>query len=167
MSEHRQAIDALRAQFEQWEAALARLGEPRILAPTLPDGQSVKAIVGHLHAWQQLSVARLEAAQADTAPHMPAWLEGGDPEEDAATDRYNARIAALFRDRPWPEVHAAWREGFLRLLALAEALPVATLLDSARFPWLNGYAPLAVLQGSHEHHVEHLDELLAWEAAQA
>jgi hypothetical protein len=35
------------------------------------------------------------------------------------------------------------------------------MFDTKRYPWLGGYALSAVLEGSLEHHREHLDQALA------
>jgi hypothetical protein len=75
------------------------------------------------------------------------------------TDPHNARIYAIYHDRPWASVYHAWREGFQRFLALAEAIPEEDLLATGRYPWLEGYALIAVLEGSYEHHEEHMKGL--------
>lgn len=161
MSEKQRAVAALREEFERWEALLAGLSPAQLDAPLLSDGQSVKDTIGHLHGWQQLSVARFEAARLGREPLLPDWLGGGDPEAEEDLDRFNATIAAGYADQPWPAVHERWRTGYRRLLELAEATPEAELLEAGRYPWLNGYALIAVLDGSYEHHrVDHREPLL-------
>jgi hypothetical protein len=60
-------------------------------------------------------------------------------------------------------VHQVWRDGFLRLLELAAAIPEQDLLDTKKYPWLKGYALFDVLKGSYEHHhIDHLEPLQAW-----
>jgi hypothetical protein len=158
MDDKERALADLRAIYEQWKAFVARLREPELIEP-LPGGLSVKDVLAHLRAWQQVSIARLEAAQFGREPVMPGWPVG-DPDEESQTDENNARIYATYRTQSWAEVYRAWRDGFLRLLALAETLPAADLLDRAKFPWLNGYAPIDVLRGSYEHHCEHMEDLI-------
>lgn len=158
MTEKAKALADLRDIFNCWKSLTARLREPELTAP-VAGGWSVKDVVAHLRGWQQLSVARLEAAQWERAPALPGWLAGGDPESEPETDAYNARIHEAARAQSWREVHRAWRESFLRLLALAEATPEDVLLDTTRYPWLNGRALIDVLIGSYEHHREHLEEL--------
>lgn len=168
MREVQQRVAMLRAEFDQWEALLAGAGEAALTERRLPGEMSVKDVVGHLHAWQQVSLARLEAARAGDEPVMPPWAAGDDPEADEATDRLNARIFAAYRDRPWPEVYGAWRAGFLRLLELGAELREPEALEAGRYPWLHGYPLLAVLDGSYEHHHhDHLAEVRAWLGAPA
>ena len=157
MEHNARELTDLRRIFNQWKALLARLREPELVAP-LADGLSVKDVVAHLRAWQQVSIARLEAAQLGREPVYPAWT-GGDPDDEPVTDIHNRQIYEDYRDWSWSEVHRAWRDGFLRLLALAEAIPAADMSDRAKYPWLNGYALIDVLLGTDGHHREHLEEL--------
>ena len=48
--------------FDRWELLLASLSEKQLTDSNLPSNLSVKDVIAHLWAWQQLSVARAEAA---------------------------------------------------------------------------------------------------------
>lgn len=150
---------ALREEFNRWEALLAGLSEEQITAPQLPDNWSIQHVIAHLRAWQQRSVARLDAALLNRAPEYPEWPAQFDPEAEGQPHDLNAWLHAQQRDQPWPSMYRDWREGFLRLLELGEAIPEKDLLDTGRYPWLEGYALIAVLQGSYEHHHEHAEYL--------
>jgi hypothetical protein len=153
----------LRGEFNRWEALLAGMSEAQITARNLPSDLSIKDVIAHLHAWQQVSIARLEAALLDREPEFPEWLAGLHPESEENTDQYNESIYQAYREQPWSSVHQVWREGFLRLLELAEAIPEEALLEIGRYPWMEGYPLFAVLQGSYEHHHDdHLEPLLGW-----
>jgi hypothetical protein len=162
MSPKQQVLASLNAEFERWEELLAGLSEAQITASQLPANLSLKDVVAHLRAWQQVSIARLEAAQLNREPHLPDWLLGADPEAEEELDHFNARIYDLYRAEPWPAVHQAWREGFRKFLKLAEAIPENELMDREKYPWLKGYALVAVLEGSYDHHAEHFAPLPAW-----
>lgn len=168
MDDKQQALGALRDEFKRWEDLLASLSQEQITAPELPAGLSIKDVLAHLMAWQQVSIARLEAAQLGREPVYPSWLAGRSPESEEDLDQFNARIYESYCGQPWPRVHQDWRSGFLRLLLLAEEIPEADLLDPQRYPWLGGYPLVAVLHGSYEHHYEeHREPLLAWLDQQA
>lgn len=157
MDEKARALADLRDIFDRWKALTMRLREPELVAP-LHGGLSVKDIIAHLRAWQTVSIARLEAGQRGGAPLYPPWA-GSDPDAEAARTDQNARIQEMYRNQPWAAVWREWRAGFLRFMALAEAIPAADLADATRYPWLDGYTLLDVLRGSYEHHREHLEEL--------
>jgi hypothetical protein len=162
MKDKAKSITLLSEVFERWEALLANLGEARITAPGLPGGWSLKDVIAHLWAWQQLSIARLEAALQEREPEFFLWPEPFDPESDDDLDRINAWIYETYHDQPWSRVHQAWRTGFLHFLELAGSLSEEDLFDPDRYPWLEGYPLNAVLQGSYEHHLEdHLEPLVA------
>ena len=152
-------LAALHEQFARWDAMLAGLNAEQTAALEQPGGWSLKAVVVHLWAWQQRSIARLEAARAEREPVFPAWLPGIDPDAEGQADAVNAWIIAHERDRPWPEVYQQWRAGYLRLLELGAAIAEADLLDASRYPWLKGYPAVWILLASYAHHQEHWDAL--------
>jgi hypothetical protein len=160
MNDKQELLASLRAVFGDWEDLLADKSESEINAKGRADGWSIKDVIAHLMAWQQISIARLRATKLDAEPEYPAWLEGADPffAEDH-TGQFNARIRQIYQDEPWSIVYAAWKEGFTQFIELAEAVPEDLLFNAQRYPWLRGYALSAVVEGSFEHHREHLEEM--------
>jgi hypothetical protein len=160
MQEH--ILDALREQFHRWEELLASLSDEHITAPHFDDNWSIKDVIIHLWAWQQISIARMEAAVLLREPEFPKWVAGihGDWEDNA--DQTNARIYETYHEKPWSEVYQNWRDGFLRFLELGKPISEKDLLDGDRFPWLKGYSLAFVLVASYDHHQEHLEKLQAW-----
>ena len=65
-------------------------------------------------------------------------------------------------NRPWPDAHRAWREGYLKFIQLAEGIEKRDLLDSGRYEWMGNYPLAWVLLASYDHHQEHLDKAVAW-----
>ncbi len=155
-------LAGLRAIFDRWENLLAKRSEQELTARKPSTDWSIGDVVAHLMAWQQVSVARLQAALAGAEPGYPDWLGGADPFfAEEHFDDFNARVWRRYRDQPWPTVHRMWQEGFRRFIELAEALPEDTLADAGRFAWLKGYPLSAVLAGSLEHHEHHYDSVSA------
>jgi len=159
MTDKEEIVANLRDVFEGWGEFLAGLSEEQITARNLPSDLSIKDVVGHLRAWQQVSNARLEAAIEDREPVYPAWTKGLDLDAEENTEPFNARIHEEYLNQPWPQVYGGWREGFLRFLALAEAVPEKGLSELGHYSWLANYPLSAVLEGSYEHHTEHLQEI--------
>ena len=163
MNDKQQILTTLREEFNRWEELLASMNEEQITAPHLPSNLSIKDVIAHLRAWQQISIARVEAALLNREPEFPKWPAGLEPESEDGPDQVNAWIYETYREQPWSSVHRDWREGFLRFLELGEAIPEKDLLDAGRYPWLHGYSLFAFLQSSYEHHHEdHLEPLLDW-----
>lgn len=163
MNDKQEIIASLREEYNRWEELLAGLSEEQITTRHLPANLSIKDVIGHLRAWQQVTLARLEAALHDREPELPDWLAGEDPESDDHLEEFNARIHETYREQPWSSVHQDWRDGFRRVLELGEIIPEKDLLDPEKYPWLEGYPLIVVLTGTHEHHHDdHLQPLLDW-----
>jgi hypothetical protein len=160
MTDRQELLSRVRAVFDSWQKLLAGICEEEITAQPFPAGWSIKDVIAHLRAWQQISIAPLEAAVLNTTPVFPTWLAGFDPFfAEEHTDAFNARIYELTHDQPWSIVHRAWKDGYQRFLDLAEAIPEKEIFDAKRYEWLNGYPLSAVIEGSCEHHQEHLEDL--------
>jgi hypothetical protein len=155
-------LTALREQFNRWEELLASMSDAQICASQLPLDWSIKDVVAHLRAWQQRSIARLEAAVLESEPQFPKWLPEVDPDSDGNTDQINAWIYEVCRELSWTKVHQDWREGFQRFLELGEEIAEGDLLDAERYPWLDGRPLAFILLASYDHHQEHLEKLLTW-----
>ncbi|MBA3943995.1 MAG: ClbS/DfsB family four-helix bundle protein [Herpetosiphonaceae bacterium] len=163
MNDKQQLLITLKQEFDHWEELLAGMSEAQITDRQLPSNLSIKDVIAHLMAWQQRSIARLEAAQLNREPDFPKWPVAQDPDGEDSPDQTNAWIHETYRDQPWSSVHHAWRTGFLRFLDLGAALPDPDLFSTDKYPWMKGYTLAFILQSSYEHHhIDHLEPLLAW-----
>ena len=160
MKEH--ILAALREQLERWEDLLAGVSEEQITTPQFDLHWSIKDVIAHLWAWQQVSLARMEGGVLDREPDYPDWiLSAGEDWEDNG-DAVNALTFERNHYKPWSEIYRNWRDGFLRLLDVAEKVSERDLLDGSRYTWLQGYNLAAVLVASYDHHQEHLEKLHEW-----
>jgi hypothetical protein len=157
-----QIVERLEEVFYGWEKLLSSLSEERVTAPVLPDRWSIKDKVAHVWSWQQVSVARMEAALAGTEPEYPEWWIrfAPDPEEDV--DRTNAWLFTASHDKPWSQVYSDWKSQFQRYISLTKQVPEEDIMKLGRFSWMGKYALAASAMGSLEHHEEHLEDLQAW-----
>jgi hypothetical protein len=160
MDMKKEIIAELREERSRWEEFLTGLPEEKILA-SMPESQhSIKDVIAHLHAWQQVSIARLHAALHGGEPVLPRWLNGLDPDSDDNLENYNEHIFQSCRNHSWHSVYQRWHSVFSHFLDLAEQIPADDLMAAGKYPWLAEYPLSAVLQGSLEHHQEHLKPLL-------
>jgi len=160
MQARHQILTMLREEFRQWDELLVNIGEEQVStlhAPQKPYNSSLKDVVAHLAAWQQVSLARAEAANADRCPEFPAWLAGRDPDVDgfAELDQLNDSIYEAAARKSWTSIYLEWRHVFLRFLEMAEKLPEKDLEDAGRFPWLKGHPLSLVFLNCCKHHREH------------
>jgi len=75
MNGKQQILTTLREDFSRWEELLASMSEEQITAPQLPSNLSIKDVIAHLRAWQQRSIARLEAAVLNRNPSFPGFMK--------------------------------------------------------------------------------------------
>ena len=160
MKEH--LLAALKEQLNNWEELLDHLINNQINVLLVPSNWTTKDVLSHLRAWQQRSIARLEAALSDREPIFPKWLPELDPDSEVSTDQINAWIYEAHRDESWVTVRQNWKDGFSRLLELGERISERDMMDESRYTWME-MRPLAlILIGTYDHHQEHLDKLLVW-----
>ena len=162
MSMQNHILAAMRELFEQWDNQLSTLSEAQITAPLEPSDWSIQDVTAHLMVWLQRSIARSEAARLGLEPDYPDWPVEQDPDAEGGAEPVNAWIYATYHNRPWDEVHPAWRTGFLRLLESAGQISERDLLDGDRYAWLEGWSLAQVLIASYDHHREHLDAVQTW-----
>ena len=157
MKEH--ILAAMREQFELWDELLSSSSEREITAPRFDLDWSIKDVIAHLWAWQQISIARMEGGVFDREPEYPGWIVDSIENWEEDADRVNALTFDTYHEKPWSLIYGNWRNGFLQFLELASNVPERNLLDGDKYPWLNGYNLAAILIASYDHHQEHLEKL--------
>jgi len=155
-------LAALRELFNSWEEMLANLSEAQIATPHFDFDWSIKDVIAHLWAWQQISIARVEAGLHDHEPEFPKWIVENIENWEEDADRVNALTFQTQHEKPWSEIYQNWKNGFLHFLELGNEISERDLLDGDRFPWLKGYSLAFILIASYDHHQEHYEKLLAW-----
>ena len=155
-------LAALREQFDSWEELLASLSEDQITTPHFDLDWSIKDVMAHLWAWQQISIARMEGGLRDQQPEFPKWIVESIENWEEDADRVNARTFETQHNKSWSKIHQNWRLGFLRFLELGNQISERDLLDGDRYPWLNGYSLAFILIASYDHHQEHYEKLTDW-----
>ena len=95
MTTKAEVLDTVKQRFEAWETLLGSLTGPQ-LTTTIPKlGTSIKEIMAHLYAWQQVSIARLEGGLYHRNPVYPQVppefdLETDSLETESNVDDFNA-----------------------------------------------------------------------------
>ncbi len=127
-------LAALREQFNTWEELLASLTEEQITAPHFDFDWSIKDVIAHLWAWQQISIARMEGGLQDQEPGFPNWIVESNKDWEENADKVNAITFDRNHNKSWSEIYQNWKNGFLRFLELGEAISERDLLDVDRYP---------------------------------
>jgi hypothetical protein len=162
MNMKKHILTALKEEFNHWEELLASLSSNQISVLRVLGEWSTKDVITHLWAWQQISIARVEAALLNREPEFPKWVADLESDWENDADRTNSRTHEIFQKLSWSKIHQDWRKGFLQFLELGEEISEKDLLDSGRYPWLDGYSLADILLASYDHHQEHLEKLVDW-----
>lgn len=160
MKEH--ILAALKEQFVSWEKLLGAVSEQQIISPQFDLNWSIKDVMAHLWAWQQISIARLEGGLHDREPKFPKWIVESIENWEEDADRVNALTFETQHRKSWSKIHRNWSNGFLQFLELGGKIPERYLLDGDRYPWLKGYSLAFILVASYDHHQEHFEKLTDW-----
>ena len=152
-------MDLLLAEHKRWQEILFSVKEPGSVLPVMDNGWSLKDVLAHLSAWQQITLARLKAASDNEEPQYPDWFPGQDPETEVDLNRVNTLIQQTWCEKSWSAVHDTWQDQFQHILSLFLLIPEEDFLAAGKFPWLPGYPLLAVLDGARSHHEEHRQAL--------
>lgn len=160
MKEH--ILAAMREQLERWEEWLAGLTEEQIIAPSFDLDWSIKDVMAHLWAWQQISIARMESGLHDWEPDYPRWIVEKIENWEEDSDRVNDLTFETQHRKTWSDVYQNWKNGYLRFLELGAQISERDLLDGDKYHWLNGYSLAFILIASYDHHQEHFEKLTAW-----
>jgi hypothetical protein len=158
-------LAALKEQFDEWEKLLTRLTDQEINKPQFDLGWSIKYVIAHLWAWQQISIARLQGGLQDREPDFPTWIVESVENWEEDANRVNNLTFETLHASPWSEIYQMWRNGFLQFLALGEKISERDLLDGDRYPWLHGYSLAFIIIASYDHHQEHYEKILKQEQA--
>jgi len=153
-------LAALAEQFDQWEELLKSLNYEQITTPRFDQNWSIKDVIAHLWGWQQISIARVDAAAFNKEPEFPRWTSELNEGWEENANRTNAWFYETQHTKSWLEITRNWREGFLKILDLTEPIPEKDLLDGSRYSWLKGYSLVFILVASYDHNQEHLEKLI-------
>jgi hypothetical protein len=160
LNTHEALLEEVRALRAALDRDVAEAGDERITQPNTFDEWSFKDVIGHLTDWRMLTAARLEAAQHGGEPTVPG---PGNLNEEDEIDEINRWFFEQNRKKSVAEVLRESNDTFDRVEKALAALPEEDLFTKDRFPWLEGYALAAVIEGTSEHYrVDHEPAIRAW-----
>ncbi|MBO0684512.1 MAG: maleylpyruvate isomerase N-terminal domain-containing protein [Candidatus Dormibacteraeota bacterium] len=142
----------LRDGRRQWEAALARVPQERMLEPELPGGWSLKDVIAHV-AWSEREMLGMIRKRAFVG--SPLWR--------LDLDARNAAVVEASRGRPLPEIRDEELMLWTELAPALESLSDEDLTDPTRFPPLQelpGVQPWQIFAGgTFRHYRDHIRDV--------
>ena len=126
----RDLLEAIDRERGRLDALLESVPPERMVESGVVGEWSVKDVLAHLSAWEQLALGWFRAGLRGEAPAVPAvgfkWNE---------TPRLNRQIFEAHRDQPLDEVVAQYRASHREILGVIESLSDDDLFTAGRFVW--------------------------------
>ncbi|HVO70603.1 MAG TPA: ClbS/DfsB family four-helix bundle protein [Aggregatilineaceae bacterium] len=142
-----QLLDEIETERKRLEANLAGLSEAEMLEPGACGDWSVKDILAHLVAWEQLFLGSYAAGLREETPKTPApdlnWRQ---------LDVLNRRIYEQHRNQSLDDVRAAFAASYRDLMATVQAIPEEDLFAPSRFAWTGHWTLVAFVRGNSSSH---------------
>lgn len=102
-------VESIRRERAELNAIIARVGEPEMLKPALDDDWSIKDVVAHITAWEQLCLTWVRTNHRGEGPFTPASLSA-----------LNAKLHAENARRSLDDVLADARRSYEEFVAMVE-----------------------------------------------
>jgi hypothetical protein len=135
------------------DGLVERVPDNRMTEPALVGGWSVKDVLAHITAWEQLCLKWIKENKREEL----TW--GGDNNQQV--DTLNAKLYAENLDRPLKAVREQSKHSYDQMLAAVEWLSDQDL--AAKPSWAPGAETWQIISAnSDDHYREHIEQLARW-----
>jgi uncharacterized protein (TIGR03083 family) len=124
-------LEDIRQERAALDAYLGSLGEDDLLAPDVVGEWSVKDVLSHLAAWEQLLLGWYEAGRRGEVPRTPAEDLGWSQLREV-----NRRIRDREREKPLDRVQAEYAASYEATLRVVDAMSGGELFGRGVYAWL-------------------------------
>jgi hypothetical protein len=162
MQNKNELIHAVRLEFDRWTKILSRVDTSLREIPLTPSSLSIKDVLVHLKTWQEITLARLQAALRGGEPVIPAWPMILDHDSEEDLNAINAWIFDSGKGKSYPEARNEWMTGFQHFIELTNEVEEDSVFIPGKYAWLPDYPLSAVIEWSLEHHREHREPVETW-----
>jgi hypothetical protein len=142
-----QLLDEIETERKRLEANLADLSDADMVQAGVCGDWSVKDILAHLVAWEQLFLGWYAAGRRGETPKTPApdlnWRQ---------LDILNQRIYEQHRDQSLDEVRAAFTASYHDFMATVRTIPLEDLFARGRFAWTTHWTLVDFVRGNSSSH---------------
>jgi uncharacterized protein (TIGR03083 family) len=127
-----QLLDTLQREHEALDKLLAPLTPEQLTTVSPATHWSIKDVLAHLSAWEQMCLGWYKAGQRGQTPALPApgfnW---------AQIPALNQQIFEARHAHPLAEVQQQYRASYRRILKTVEAISEEELFTPRLYPWTN------------------------------
>jgi hypothetical protein len=156
-------LKAIESEHQKLDTLLKTLSKDQMTEPGVCASWSVKDIVAHLHAWEQMVLSWYRAGVRGEDVRTPAsdlkWSE---------TPILNQRIYEQYHDMPLNEVRTKFTASHNEMLATLKTIPEKELVTRGFYAWTKSTTLLSYFVSSTSSHYHWAyDEIHKWLKAQA
>ncbi len=154
-------LTAIEAEHQKLETMLKTLTEDQMTQAGVCEQWSVKDILAHLYAWQQMMLGWYRAGAQGKDVKTPAadlkWSE---------TPILNQRIYEQYRDMPLKQVKKKFADSHAETLALMKSIPEKELVTPKFYAWTKSSTLLSYFVSSTSSHYQWAyNEIRKWAKA--
>ena len=146
----------IRNEHQRLEEAFSGLTEEDLVYRETPGAWSIKDILSHITAWEQLLMGWYQTGLRGVKQDMPEWKKPG------VLDSINQEIYERNLNRELSDVLTEFQTSYQQILAMVEAVQDDTMSVPGKFDWTGG-ATLAqyIMGNTNGHYAEHLQAITA------
>ncbi len=139
-------------------SVLENLQDEQMTQPGVCENWSVKDILAHLYAWEQMVLSWYRAGVRGEIVKTPAedlkWSE---------TPILNQRIYEQYRDIPLSEMQKKFAESYAEIVSVIETIPEEALITPKFYAWTNTTTLLSYfVSATSSHYHWAYDEIRTW-----
>jgi uncharacterized protein (TIGR03083 family) len=127
-----QLLETMQKEHQALDQALAPLTSEQISAVSRATQWSIKDVLAHLTAWEQMCLGWYKAGRRGQTPPLPAkgynW---------AQLPALNQHILETHRDSPLDDIRRKYRASYQQMLKTVQALAEEELFTPGRYAWTN------------------------------
>jgi hypothetical protein len=129
-----QLLKDIQTERRRLEKNISALSEEDMTRPGVTGSWSVKDILAHLVAWEQLFIDWYQTGlQGDASATAPVGMSKN------AIDDINQRIYEQNKSRTLDDVLAEFRSSYQRIVTIIEGIPEEDMFARCRFSWTGKY----------------------------
>jgi hypothetical protein len=146
-----QLLNGIKVARKRFEASLKGLTEPEMVKPPRPGAWSIKDILAHVSAWQDIFVRWYETGLKGGRVDKPDFRQAG------VLGEINRQIYESNKHRSLKDVLAEFQSSYERILATVDSIPERDIFTRGKFNWTGkGKLVSYITANTSSHYPSHL-----------
>jgi hypothetical protein len=150
-------LSIIKRERENLESLLAGLTDAQLIEPGVEVDWSIKDILVHISAWEQMAQDTIRAAITGEP------IKVSIPEEDNWVDIFNADVYETNKDVPLRDVQSEYFASHRSFLDLIDSMEDDNLPQKLPFEWAGDLTfQILISANTHIHYADHAESIQKW-----